>query len=282
MVPEHAHSLFSALRRINFHRKGRDPHHNLTDPLEIVAVAIGLKPAFLGGQKPSDQELLDEVAKVTSELGLHARKTSGVGPMAELLSLSPPPVDRAFLEYFITEDSYHLRSEFPVCWIFADPTIAGQIDECERGTRSLSEVLGYPQCCVENLLRLQGRKYELKLDAYRREYMAKSVEELIDLENKGVGPSRAVKARIESVNTEIAKQVGESIVKFPFIHFTACPPCLSASGSPADLIHSLMKDLAFSLDQKFAREFEEYGSYYREIHEDEFGPVRYSYPKLAT
>jgi hypothetical protein len=49
MVSERGRKVFASLEQVDFNRYDRDPHHNLTDPLEIVALAEGMKPTYLGG-----------------------------------------------------------------------------------------------------------------------------------------------------------------------------------------------------------------------------------------
>lgn len=268
-----ARTVFASVREVNFDREGRDPHHNLTDPLEIAALVVGLKPAFLGGQSPTDEPLLADLAVVAERLGLLVRRDNGLIPVSEFLALKPLPIDPAYLLHYLDLELKNPKPEDQVLWIYVDPAIGEQIIECERGQRSSADVLGYPQCCVDHFLTLRAKRHTLKLDAYRREYGADSTAEIIRIETMGVGPSLAVRRRIEEVDDQIRRELGESIFRFPFIHFTACPACRATPNSPADRLHAQMHDLAYALDESFAKQFEEYAKTYREAHEGYFGSV---------
>lgn len=274
MHTENINAIFADLQKIDFDRPERDPHHNLTDVLEIIAVSIGDKPTFLGGQSRSpDGPLLTEIAAAASKHGMLTRRSKGIMPAAEFLALSPPPVDRMYLQHHVQKELSNCKDD-EVLWIYADRNLGSDIESCEAGGRSSASVLGYPECCVDYFLRLRGQKYSLVLDSFRRDYGATTVAELINIENRGVGPSRAVRMRLQQVDDQISKDIGESIIKFPFIHFTACPQCRLDANSPASGINKRMCDLANELDKAFNRKFEDYARSWREIHEGVFGNVQ--------
>src|ERR1700722_7120429 len=117
---ERGHAVFASLRRVDFDREGRDPHHNLTDPREITAVAIGLKPAFLGGQSLSDWRILNDLGEVAGRLGIHVQRSGGIIPVAEFLALHPPPLDRGYLENLLEQALKKEPEDDPVLWIYSD------------------------------------------------------------------------------------------------------------------------------------------------------------------
>ena len=59
----------------------------MTDPLEIAALAEGIKPAFLGGQSPCPEDLLRDVAVVAERQGMHVRWSRGLMPYGEHITL---------------------------------------------------------------------------------------------------------------------------------------------------------------------------------------------------
>lgn len=271
-----ARSLFADLQQVDFDRPGRDPHHNLVDRLEIVAVATGLKPAFLGGQSGSVDTLLCEVAAVAEKHGLHTRRDTGLQAAAELLALASPEIDRGYLEYCLERDIKRDGDSKPALWVYADPQVVKLIEAGEQGRCLADRLLGYPTCCVLNLNGHLAERYAIRLKVFARDYQARTTEDLIKLERLGVGPGGVANRRIEEVDAQVSKELGESLVKFPFIHFTACPSCIHMSASPAAEIHAKMRNLAVTLDGGFVKKIEEYTAWYREVHEDSFGPLPWS------
>jgi hypothetical protein len=262
---ERARGLFADLSRIAFERPGRDdPHHNLTDPLELAAIAAGIKPTFLGGQSGHVSPLLEEIASAASAHGLHARRSVGLSEAAEFSALGASKIDAGYLAHFLDWTLKNCKKDDEALWVYSDRSLEPAIVACERGERSASEVLGYPPCCLDWFIGLTARRLELKLQAYAREYGARSSAELIELERQDVGPSLRVRRMIDEVGDQITENLGNSLVAFPFIHFTACPTCVVTPESPAAKIHEKMRELALALDTAFAKRFEEYAAWYKE------------------
>jgi hypothetical protein len=203
MVSERGRKMFASLKQVDFDRTGRDPHHNLTDPLEIVALAEGLKPAFLGGQSArSNKGVLKDLAAVSEKHGMFARWSRGLLPLTEILPRSTP-LDRDYIEYQLADIQKTDAAIRPVLWIFNGSATEALIDECEHGKRPSAEALGYPCCCVDHFVRL-ARKYAIKVDRVRALHNPATIADLVALEQKGVVPSAADVAQLEAVDNQIS------------------------------------------------------------------------------
>jgi hypothetical protein len=76
-----ARRVFEELRRIAFDTRDKESHHeNLTDTLEIVAVAAGLKPAHLNGQGFRSEALLRDLERLADRHRFLRTRTAGIVP----------------------------------------------------------------------------------------------------------------------------------------------------------------------------------------------------------
>ena len=76
-----ASGLFRQLRLLRFDIKEKESHReNLLDVLEIVAVAVGDKPAHLNGQGLRSPVLLSQLDEIAARHGLHSLRTHPVIP----------------------------------------------------------------------------------------------------------------------------------------------------------------------------------------------------------
>ena len=111
-MPAPSAALFRALFEVGLDRRQISIHEMLIDILEIVAVAEGSKPAFVGGCGEGARWRLDALATVASGAGLSISRSPGEGAESAL-------------------------------WITRGPGI--REGEAPLGTR-----LGYPRCCVDH------------------------------------------------------------------------------------------------------------------------------------
>lgn len=262
MDTHRAKAVFTELTSLPYQPPGRDEHHALTDQLELVAVAVGLKPAFLGGQSDPTDVLCRQIADVAPRLELHTLWGAGLTDMAVIKSVDWPGVDSAYVEFMLESDMPRLQSQQLSLWVYADASHEAIIRSCEWGERLSSDALGYPTCCTRHFMSRLAYKLELKLAAFRKEYGAQSTGDLVHLNRMGVGPSLRVKQTIEEINNELSALLRRSLKAFPYIHFTACPNCIDTPGSPAAQINTQMKQLAELLDPRFAQRFLDHVAWY--------------------
>ena len=111
------------------------------------------------------------------------------------------------------------RAQQPsVLWVFKDPALESVIARTVSGDIDASAALGYPECCVRCHDELGVKASEMLVEGYKREYGAKSVEDLIRLSETNA------KVRLDLVYP--GQRIRQSAVKFPFVQFVACEHCL--------------------------------------------------------
>lgn len=98
-------SLFRDLQPLETQTPGKpDPHENLTDILEIVAVAAGIRPAHLQGQGQHDEERLAVVERITRGHGLMTMRTRTLIPFFH----RPRGCEQRIIEF---EDADNLKKQ---------------------------------------------------------------------------------------------------------------------------------------------------------------------------
>ena len=134
-----------------------DPHENITDILEILAVADDQKPAHLQGQGMRDEERLRSIEAIAARHGLRTMRTPSLVPFFG----RAPRFDARIFEAQKESHAQTQRTQPDVLWVYSDERLRASILETVAGRASVSGLLGYPECCVtayaeRNILMLEA------------------------------------------------------------------------------------------------------------------------------
>jgi hypothetical protein len=256
--------MFSELSSVNFNHAGRDDSQQVfMERLEIVAVEMGLKPAFAAGQSGYNAGFNRGLEKFGIAHGFRAIRTPSASVFTQLLALDTHQIPRSFLE----ETTVRFRQSpsaknREAIWLFKDAEIERKILLCVEGNFRMGDVFGYPTCCTDDYLRLEARKIEIELDHYRCVHAAKSNSDFLRLYENNVEITGQHAVEVEKIGNSIMKQQAISIKQFPFVHFIACPNCVDSSHSAAFQLNAKMETLAGGLNKTFARKFTHYAAEY--------------------
>jgi hypothetical protein len=229
--------LFRALWKVGLDRKQLSIHEMLTDILEVLAVAEGSKPAYLGGQGEGAAWRLDAFARVAATAGLQVLRTAPIGaPSASQWesAASEFPLIAAALERRAAQP----RQNGPVqqvLWIYRQPALAARIEQLVAGdVVRLPEVLGYPHCCAEFDARGDADYVRALMRLYETQHGLRDEAAVAAAMEAGLGP------------------VWRTRLKFPYLGHTACPDCLErAAESASGRLDREARALAFRLDEGF-------------------------------
>jgi uncharacterized protein YchJ len=236
-------SLFQDLQPLALQTPGKpDPHENLTDILEIVAVAAGIRPAHLQGQGQHDEERLAFVERTARRHDLMTLRTRGLIPFLH----RPRRYEHRIIEFQEADHEKKQREGPEVLWVHADEKAATAIPNIVAGRASVSDALAYPNCCV-----IHDSEHKVALaEAYVKgivdTYHPGTSDEVVELWQRNVQVQIAVDPDADIPQTEA------SLKRFPYVQFTACPACFK-DNSPAAQTNHRMRDLAFELSPAFGR-----------------------------
>ncbi len=234
--------LFNDLRRINFNSEEKPSDaENLTDILEIVAVAADIKPTHLNGQGCISLELINNLEKIASRHDLLTLRTKSIKPYMH----RKPNYDLEIFEW--NQNNLIDRNKWPdILWIYKDDSLIDLIHNTVSGKINVSKVLGYPDCCVNHYLEVGLHTSELYVDALRRVYNVTKPEEIIELMRKDTD------VNVDEIPVEATIKLSGWVL--PYVQFNACPKCLKSSDSPSKKINYNMRNLAFQLSESFGCE----------------------------
>ena len=231
-------SLLRDLQGLRFAREEKASDLEiLIDYLEIVAVAAGEKPAHLQGQGMRSKSFMHAVRSVAEAHGLLVMHT---GPLLPRF-LRAPNYDPRFFEWERQRDREARAREGNVLWVYRDRTLEPAIQTSTEGETDVSEVLGYPACCVREYFEAGVRMSEAVVRGYETQYGAKNADDFIRLakENAAVTIPPADRPRIRH--------------DFSYVQFSPCQACAESTTSPAAEINWAMKRLASRLSPAFQR-----------------------------
>jgi hypothetical protein len=237
MITAHVRELFRELCALRFGEGKPDSHENLLDVLELMAVALGRKPAHLQGHGQYDQATLAAIEALAAKHGLLVRRTPGF----DGLTHRPYRGDREFQAFM---DGRERNGEWEVLWVYRDAPLTSAIDEVVHGQRRPGEVLGYPECCERAYTERALQVLEALERGYREQHGAVTTAELIEC---------AKQDRPVSVEADPDKGLIDLIRAYPFVQFIACSPCARSKGSAAEKLNNGMRILARDLDPSFAK-----------------------------
>lgn len=239
--------LYMALGRLPTGGAGRlSEHEDLLDILEVVAVALGLKPAHLQGQGCHDPRRVDRLETVSRRFGLRALRSGGA-PSAGFEGL-PAQIAAHFVA---AERAQQQEDRQDRLWVYRDATLEGGIHSLLAGRHDLfAAVLGYPACCVAANAGRQEAVTHYAVAALGRAMGDDSPDALLaalkgEAGNAELLPDDA--AALHRLATDLP-----SIARFPFIGFFPCAACAARDDSPAGRINESMKALAKRLSPALA------------------------------
>ena len=217
----------------------------LTDCLEIVAVAEGLKPSHLQGHGMRSQPITDGLRGVAT---LHHLETLETRPLA----ISRPRPGRQDFEILMTrhEREVATSNDESVLWIFKNPELPVAIRRATETPGGVAAVLGYPACCI--------MEYDERLLDAEEEFMRRLREEHGAASREDF--ERLIEADVVVQCDALDADMGQALatrVVFPFVQFTACQACTRSCHSEAARMNSQMKSLAMRLGRGFHDAIEE-------------------------
>jgi hypothetical protein len=235
-------SLLSHLQGLSFDREAKASDLEiLIDYLEIVAFAAGEKPAHLQGQGMRSKSFMHALRGVAAAHGLLVMQT---GPLLPRF-LRAPSYDPRFFEWERQRDREARAKEGQVLWVYRDRDLEPAIRKATEGETDVSDVLGYPACCVREYFEMGVRMSEAVVRGYQTQYGAKDADDFIRLakENARVTIPPADRPRVRH---EV----------YPYVQFSPCRECAESPTSPAAEINWAMKRLAARLSPAFQRSIE--------------------------
>ena len=231
-------SLLTDLQAIPFDREEKTSELEiLIDFLEIVAVAAGEKPAHLQGQGMRSRSFIRALDHVAAAHGLLVMRT----PPVPTFYHRAPDYDPRFFEWERERDRESCAREGQVLWIYRDRDLEPAIRAAVEGATDVSEVLGYPACCVRENSELGIRLSEARVRGYQAQYGARDTEDLIRLATQD--------ARVDIPRADLPR----FLHVFPYVQFSPCRACGESPSSPAAEINWAMKRLATRISPAFQR-----------------------------
>jgi hypothetical protein len=241
--------LFRALWDVGLDRKQLSIHEMLTDILEVVAVAEGLKPAHLAGQGEGAVWRIDAFERIATAAGLCTLRTASIGsdPSARWAKVAAEfPL---IAEIMIRGCSRAQPETTPrrVLWIHRDPRLAALVGRLVAGAPALvPSVLGYPWCCAEFDARGELAFVRALLRLYEDQHGLRGEAEVAAALEAGLA------VRPGPAASEDLEPVWRTRLIFPYLGHTACPDCLARpETSPSGTLNRVARALAFRLDPGF-------------------------------
>jgi hypothetical protein len=234
--------LLRDLQGLQFDREAKASDLELLiDYLEIVAVAAGEKPAHLQGQGMRSKTFMHALRSVATAHGLLVMQT---GPLLPRF-LRAPNYDPRLFEWERQRDREARAREGQVLWIYRDRALEPAIMKASEGETDVSEVLGYPACCVREYFEMGVRMSEAVVRGYQTQYGAKDTDDFIRLAKANA---------LVTIPPADRPHVRHDV--FPYVQFSPCRQCAESPTSPAAEINWAMKRLATRVSPAFQRAIE--------------------------
>jgi hypothetical protein len=264
-----AFKVFSELSKVNFNHRSRDDSQQvIMEPLEIVAAAAGLKPAFVAGQSGYNERFNRDLSRFAQANEFHARQTTAVPVHTQLMCFPSHALSISLLEG-MARDAQKPHSDRELIWLFRDLGTEQKITLCVEGKIPMGEVLGYPACCTYEYLAYEAKRTECEVDYYRRHYKVQSDYDILRLYISGAQITGNDREKIKKLCDAMCLHQALSIKQFPFVHFIACRSCMNTPQSPAACLNQKMSELAMMLSKTFARKFVHYATQYSKLFEQD-------------
>jgi hypothetical protein len=238
--------LHGDLASLRFGAEKKSLHENLTDRLEIVAVAADLKPAHVNGQGLRSESLLVTLEEIGPRHGLRGLRTEAIGFYCHRRP--------RFAEEVLTWHVEHSRRKSLVAhpwvlWLYKDPSIQPAIVAAVAGTASVAAALGYPECCVVRETETNLRFFEEMVSALQQQHGASSSSEIIRLLE---ADTKVTSPEIVAIFRQKMMESTQTKLRYPLLQLVACPPCLDSAESPAGRLNAKMRDLAVAVHPPLA------------------------------
>jgi len=236
------------MKRLLRFRTASDHHWDLENKLQALAVKSGIKPAFMNfaaGMIAADRV---EFRQLAALLGLHYKVTA-----------APPlrPTRKLNVKDSFFKASTDVFQPKDAVWLYSDIQVESRISRCILGEINVGYILGYPRCCIE---------WHEGMRAFDLESLFRWIEEHI---TNNPQMFRGIQDRTEVEIYRFALLewrmpapdfMSESKRLYPFAPHYACPSCLSRESEETEKLNNQYKELAFSLNPKFAQEIEQSAS----------------------
>ena len=257
-----AREVFNRLGRVNFNHAGRaDPQQSLLEPLEIVAVATGLKRAFCAGQSSHESLVLRTLSKLAGTIGLTAATTKDFDIFTQLRALPDTGIPSAVLSK-LSESIATTNGRKDILWLFLESDGFATADSCANGTSLCGDFLEYPRCCTRWYLAQEAERVLIEFQYFQRLPSVRNEDDICSHFERQTPLDPASCQNMEKIDHRIRTTQASSIRQFPFVHFIACPSCLETDSSPAALQNDTFRTLAMTLSPTFARKFVAYSEWY--------------------
>ena len=258
-----ATDVFRILASVEFnHKKRTDPQQNFMEPLEVVSVAVGLKPSFCAGLSDYHEPFCKNLIKISGNIGLQFARTPTSEIRVQLKAFAGHNISlqllSRFAELLLTKEDKRTQ----LLWLYLDHGLKTRIVDAASGKISLGETLGYPKCCTDAYLQNEADLMETEMEFYSKNFGAKTDDDFIALYKKSAPIEGKFMVKLQTVRDEITTRQAWSINKHPFVHFISCGRCLDDPNSPAALLNNEMRELAHAMNSTFARKFTSYADSY--------------------
>lgn len=241
------------LRKILKLKLTRDPLADLKHKLEILAVKVGIKPAFLLLSDPDpDLSLIELVAKCA---GLYLKLT---GRPPDYFSRKPN-VEDSFLK--ISNDVR--LTKMGAIWLYKDVQVEPKILASIAGKLNEGHVLGFPGCCIkwEEEMSLYGteavfqdiKEYITKNCLTPNDFGVKTKDQMYEILIDKLAHDELRFEREKAIGKSVGEQIRKTQERYPFVPHWACQFCLSGESKETERLNNLYEELAMNLDPKFAR-----------------------------
>jgi len=241
-------SLFRSLWSVGLDRRHLSIHEMLTDILEVVEVAAGLKPAYLAGQGGGEAWRREEFERCAAEAGLLTLRTPGLSPSADRITgvAGEFPLIAAALQARVAQGRPQTAPE--VLWIYRDASLGVAIRRLAGGERGLvTTVLGYPPCCADYDALGELNFIRAMMRLYREQHGLDDEAAVLRAMEAGVA------VRPDPAASDDQETVWRTRICFPYVGHNACPSCLARpEKSPSAPLNRRARALAVSLDPAFA------------------------------
>lgn len=232
--------LYQSLRTVRFDPIAKPSRwENLTDILEVLAVAAGLKPAHLNGRGSYSAATLEDLERIALQYGLKSQRTLQHLEYHHRV----PRMDAGLYQHHLQQQRIRQQQLPPVLWIYQQDLLRDGILRLVQNHANPEPILGYPACCITADSEILVQMLETKERMYRRRYGAITPEDLIRCHDLGVETPMEI---------PLARMIAHSTRRFPFVQFTACERCQADVTSPAAHIHDRMEDLAEHISTELA------------------------------
>lgn len=233
------------MKRLLRSRTASDHYWDLENKLHILAVKSGIKPAFMdtaAGMIAADRV---EFRQLAALLGLHYKVTAA------------PPLRlkrKLNVKDSFSKASTDVLQPKDAVWLYSDIQVESLISRCILGEINDGYILGYPRCCIEWHEGMRAPELE-SLFQWIEEHITNNPQMLRGIQDRT--EVEIYRFALLEWPMSAPDYMSESKRLYPFAPHFACPSCLSRESEETEKLNNQYKELAFSLNPKFAQEIEQ-------------------------